>query len=115
LPEELSGIHNVFHISNLKKCLVEETLAMPHQEVRIDNKLRFTERPVAIVDRQVKRLRKRKVPIVKIKWDSKHGEEYTWDLESEIKKKYPHLFKKSRGRDLSKGGGDVRTRSRSDL
>jgi hypothetical protein len=110
LPTELSGIHDVFHISNLKKCLVDESLAMPHQEVEIDEQLRFTERPVAIVDRQKKKLRKKKIPMVKVKWDSQRGPEYTWNLESDIRAKHPHLFKRSRGRDHSQEGEDVTPR-----
>ena len=83
----------MFHVSNLKKSLVDESLAMPHQDVQIDESLRFTEKPIAIVDRQKKRLRNKKIPMVKVQWDSQRGPEYTWDLESNIKKKYPHLFK----------------------
>ena len=64
LPEELSGIHNVFHVSNLKKCLSDETLKVPLGELKIDEKLRFIEEPVEIVDREVKTLKHSKIPIV---------------------------------------------------
>jgi hypothetical protein len=99
LPDELSGIHNVFHVSNLKKCLVDKELAIPHQDVQIDEKLRFTEEPLEIVDRQVKKLRKKRIPSVKVKWNSQYGPTYTWDLESNVRQKHPQLFRRSRGRD----------------
>ncbi|KAM0058195.1 putative nucleotidyltransferase, Ribonuclease H [Helianthus debilis subsp. tardiflorus] len=92
LPEELSGIHNVFHICNLKKCLADESLAISHKDVQIDKSLRFVERPVSIEDRQIKKLRRKHVPIVKVKWDARRGPEYTWEVESTMKQKYPHLF-----------------------
>ena len=92
LPEKLNGIHDVFHISNLKKCLADESLAMPHEDVQIDKNLRFIEVPVAIEDRQVKKLRRKHVPIVKVKWDARRGPEYTWEVESVMRQKYPYLF-----------------------
>ncbi|XP_022013972.1 uncharacterized protein LOC110913450 [Helianthus annuus] len=60
LPEELSGIHHVFHIPNLKKCLADEILVMSHHDVQIDESLRFIEKPLSIKDREVKKLRKKK-------------------------------------------------------
>ncbi|KAJ0743436.1 putative nucleotidyltransferase, Ribonuclease H [Helianthus annuus] len=92
LPEELSGIHNVFHICNLKKCIADESLAMSHKDVQIDESLRFVERPISIEDRQVKKLQRKHVPIVKVKWDARRGPEYTWEVESTMRRKCPHLF-----------------------
>ncbi|XP_021980291.1 uncharacterized protein LOC110876425 [Helianthus annuus] len=92
LPEELSGIHDVFHISNLKKCLANEALVMSHNDVQIDESLRFIEKPLFIEDREVKKLRKKKVSLVKVKWDSRRGPKYTWEVESEMRWKYLYLF-----------------------
>ncbi|KAK1421969.1 hypothetical protein QVD17_24774 [Tagetes erecta] len=92
LPEEMSGIHDVFHVSNLRKCLADETLTMPLKDVHIDKKLKFIEQPLQIEDRQEKRLKRKRLVLVKVKWDSKRGPEYTWELESEMMKKYPYLF-----------------------
>ena len=92
LPEELSGIHNVFHICNLKKCLADESLVIPHTDVHIEEILKFVEKPVSIEDRQVKKLRRKHVPIVKVKWDARRGPEYTSEVESIMKEKYPYLF-----------------------
>ncbi|KAI3775934.1 hypothetical protein L1987_45694 [Smallanthus sonchifolius] len=65
LPEELQNIHNVFHVSNLKKCLYDETLIIPLEEVQIDEQLHFVEEPVEIIDREVKQLKQSLIPIVK--------------------------------------------------
>ncbi|KAF5772018.1 hypothetical protein HanXRQr2_Chr13g0571881 [Helianthus annuus] len=92
LPEELSGIHNVFYICNLKKCLADESLVISHTDVHIDKSLKFMEKLVSIEDRQVKKLRWKHVPIVKVKWDARRGPEYTWELESAMKEKYPQIF-----------------------
>ena len=77
LPNELLGIHDVFHVSNLKKCLADKALAMPHEDVQIDESLKFIEKPLSIVDREKKRLRRKKISLVKVKWDSRRGPEYT--------------------------------------
>ena len=92
LPEELQGIHNTFHVSNLKKCLSDESLIIPLGELRIDDKLHFIEEPVEIMDREVKQLKQSRIPIVKVRWDTRRGPEFTWEREDQIKKKYPHLF-----------------------
>ena len=92
LPEELSGIHNVFHVSNLKKCLSDETLKVPLGELKIDEKLRFVEEPVEIMDREVKTLKHSKIPIVRVRWNARRGPEFTWEREDQMKQKYPHLF-----------------------
>ena len=93
LREEMSGIHDVFHISNLRKCLTDENLIMPLKDIQVNEKLKFTEQPMRIEDRKIKKLKKKLIALVKIKWDSKRGPEYTWELESEMRKRYPHLFK----------------------
>ena len=92
LPDELSGVHNVFHISNLKKCLSDETLGVPLEEIQVDEQLRFIEEHVEIMDREVKTRRHNKIPIVKVQWNSKRGPEYTWEREDQMKEKYPQLF-----------------------
>ncbi|GJU14101.1 putative reverse transcriptase domain-containing protein [Tanacetum coccineum] len=92
LPEELRNVHNTFHISNLKKCLSDESLVIPMKELRLDDKLNFMEEPVEIMDREVKQLRQSHTPIVKVRWSSKRGPEFTWEREDEIHAKYPHLF-----------------------
>ncbi|GJS29763.1 putative reverse transcriptase domain-containing protein [Tanacetum coccineum] len=92
LPEELSNVHSTFHISNLKKCLSDESLVIPMKELRLDDKLNFVEEPVEIMDREVKQLRQSRIPIVKVRWNSKRGPKFTWEREDQICAKYPHLF-----------------------
>ncbi|KAD5802337.1 hypothetical protein E3N88_13697 [Mikania micrantha] len=92
LPPELGNVHDVFHVSNLKKCLVDESLIVPLKEIQIDEKLQFREEPVEVMDREVKVLKRSRIPIVKIRWNSKRGPEYTWEREDQMKQKYPHLF-----------------------
>ncbi|GJW69383.1 hypothetical protein Tco_0123807 [Tanacetum coccineum] len=92
LPEELRNIHNTFHVSNLKKCLSDESLVIPMKELRLDDKLNFVEELVEIMDREVKQLRQSHIPIIKVRWNSKRGPEFTWEHKDEICAKYPHLF-----------------------
>ncbi|KAI3675482.1 hypothetical protein L1987_85072 [Smallanthus sonchifolius] len=93
LPETLSGVHDVFHMSNLKKCLSDETLVIPLEEIQIDDQLHFVEEPIEIMDREVKQLKQSRIPIVKVRWNSRRGPEFTWEREDQFKRKYPHLFK----------------------
>ncbi|GJW21828.1 putative reverse transcriptase domain-containing protein [Tanacetum coccineum] len=92
LPKELSNIHSTFHVSNLKKCLSAESLVIPMKELRLDEKLNFVEEPVEIMDREVKQLKQSRIPIVKVRWNSKRGPEFMWEREDQIRAKYPHLF-----------------------
>ncbi|GJW76465.1 putative reverse transcriptase domain-containing protein [Tanacetum coccineum] len=92
LPEELSRVHNTFHVSNLKKCHADEPLAVPLDGLHLDDKLHFVEEPLEIVGREVKRLKRSRIPLVKVRWNSKRGPEFTWEREDQFKKKYPHLF-----------------------
>nr|GEW93860.1 putative reverse transcriptase domain-containing protein [Tanacetum cinerariifolium] len=95
LPEELSRVHNTFHVSNLKKCHANEPLAVPLDGLHFDDKLHFVEEPVEIMDREVKRLKQSRIPLVKVRWNSKRGPEFTWEREDQFRKKYPHLFTKT--------------------
>ncbi|KAI3717497.1 hypothetical protein L1987_69148 [Smallanthus sonchifolius] len=95
LPAELNGVHDTFHVSNLKKCLADDTLHIPLDEVRVDDKLNFIEQSVEIMDRNVKQLKRSRITIVKVRWNSKRGPEFTWEREDQMKLKYPHLFSNS--------------------
>ncbi|GJQ96991.1 hypothetical protein Tco_0008130 [Tanacetum coccineum] len=95
LPQEPSRVHNTFHVSNLKKCYADEPLAIPLDGLHIDDKLQFVEEPVEIMDHEVKRLKQSRIPIIKVRWNSKRGPEFTWEREDQFQKKYPHLFTKT--------------------
>ncbi|XP_076904638.1 uncharacterized protein LOC143560154 [Bidens hawaiensis] len=92
LAMELGNIHDTFHVSNLRKCVADESLVIPHKEIKLDGKLNFVEELIEVVDRKVKKLRRRQIPIVKIRWNLKRGPEFTWKMEGDAKRKYPHLF-----------------------
>ncbi|GJU37640.1 putative reverse transcriptase domain-containing protein [Tanacetum coccineum] len=92
LPEKLSHVYSTFHVSNLKKCLSDEPFAIPLDEIHVDDKLKFIEEPIEILDREVKRLKQSRIPIVKVRWNSRRGPGYTWEHEDQMQKKYPHLF-----------------------
>ncbi|GJY49599.1 putative reverse transcriptase domain-containing protein [Tanacetum coccineum] len=84
-PKELAGVHDTFHVSNLKKCLADPTL-------QVDAKLDFMKEPVEILEKEFKKLKRSRIAIVKVRWNSKHGHEFTWEHEDQMKLKYPHLF-----------------------
>ncbi|GJS18056.1 putative reverse transcriptase domain-containing protein, partial [Tanacetum coccineum] len=95
LPKELSKVRNMFYVSNLKKCYSDEPLAILLDGIHIDDKLHFLEEPIEIMDREVKRLKQIRIPIVKVRWNSRRGPEFTWEREDQFQKKYPHLFTKT--------------------
>nr|GEV24063.1 putative reverse transcriptase domain-containing protein [Tanacetum cinerariifolium] len=92
LPEELDGVHDTFHVSNLKKCLADPTLQVPLDEIQVDAKLNFVKEPVEILEREFKKLKRSRIAIVKVRWNSKRGPEFTREREDQRKLKYPHLF-----------------------
>ncbi|GKF23333.1 putative reverse transcriptase domain-containing protein, partial [Tanacetum coccineum] len=71
LPQQLSRVHNTFHVSNLKKCMSDESLMIPLEELRVDDKLHFVEKPVEVMDREIKQMKRSRIPIIKFRWNSK--------------------------------------------
>ncbi|GJY63271.1 hypothetical protein Tco_0464731 [Tanacetum coccineum] len=92
LPEELSSVHDTFHVSNLKKCLVDANLHVPLDEIKVDKTLHFVEEPVEIMDREIKKLKRRNIALVKVRWNLKRGPEFTWEHEDQLRVKYPQLW-----------------------
>nr|GEW00332.1 putative reverse transcriptase domain-containing protein [Tanacetum cinerariifolium] len=95
IPEQLSRVYSTFHVSKLKKCMADEPLVIPVDEIQVDDKLNFIEEPVENMDSEVKRLKQSRIPIVKVRWNSKRDLEFTWEREDQMQKKYPHLFPNS--------------------
>ncbi|GKA59361.1 putative reverse transcriptase domain-containing protein [Tanacetum coccineum] len=84
LPKELNGVHDTFYVSNLKKCLVDPTLQVPLDEIQIDAKLNFVEEPVEILETKLKKLKRSRIAIVKVQWNSKREHEFTWEREDQM-------------------------------
>ncbi|GJS55098.1 putative reverse transcriptase domain-containing protein [Tanacetum coccineum] len=77
LPQELSSVNDTFHVSNLKKFLADKNLRVPLEEIQVDKTLRFVEEPIEIIDREVKKLKRIRIPIVKVRWNYKPDPEFT--------------------------------------
>ncbi|XP_027184075.1 uncharacterized protein LOC113782381 [Coffea eugenioides] len=92
LPPSLSRIHDVFHVSMLKKYYPDPTHIVQPEEIEIDEALTDEERPVRVLDRKVRELRSKQIPLVKILWKNHGVEEATWEMEDDMEKKYPELF-----------------------
>nr|GEY09613.1 putative reverse transcriptase domain-containing protein [Tanacetum cinerariifolium] len=89
---EFRRVYSTFNVSNMKKCLSDEPLAISLDEVPIDDKLCFLKEPVKIMYHEVKRLKQSRIPIIKVRWNSRRGPEFTWEREDQFWKKYPQLF-----------------------
>ena len=92
LPPDMAAIHNVFHVSMLKKCTPSTDQVIETQSVQVQDDLSYESRPIQILDREVKRLRNKEIPLVKVLWRNQQFEEATWEREDDMKQKYPELF-----------------------
>ncbi|WMV29022.1 hypothetical protein MTR67_022407 [Solanum verrucosum] len=93
LPQELAAVHLVFHISMLKKCMVDPSLIIETKDIGIKDSLSYEQILVQILDRQVRKLRTKEVASVKVLWRNQFVEEATWEAKEDMKNIYPHLFK----------------------
>ncbi|CAM9000100.1 unnamed protein product [Rhodiola kirilowii] len=92
LPPTLSSVHPVFHISMLRKYISDPSHVLEYERLQMDDKVSYDEQPMAILDRQVKRLRNKEIASVKVLWKNHTEAEATWESEKDMKAKYPHLF-----------------------
>ena len=92
LPSELAKLHNVFHVSMLRKYRYDESHILPVQDIHVQSDFTFDEEPKAILYREVKQLRNKQVSLVKVLWQHHSMEEATWEPESIIRAQYPQLF-----------------------
>ena len=95
LPVELSSIHNVFHVSMLRRYRSDPSHIVHEPEIEVFETLTYVKEPVEILDRKVKKLRNKEIPIVKVKWSYHSPKEATWEVEDQMRKKYPYLFSES--------------------
>ncbi|GAV85487.1 Chromo domain-containing protein [Cephalotus follicularis] len=93
LPPDLSHIHNVFHISLLRKYMANPSHVLRTEPIQVRQDLSYDEQPVEILDYKEQILRTKTIPLVKVLWRNHGVEEATWELEETIRKEHPHLFK----------------------
>ncbi|GJX22013.1 putative reverse transcriptase domain-containing protein [Tanacetum coccineum] len=92
---QLTGPVIIHETTEKIKCLSDESLVISLEELRVDDKLHFVEEPVKVMDREIKQLKRSRIPIIKVRWNSKRDPEFTWECEDQFKQKYPHLFTKT--------------------
>ena len=92
LPPALEGVHNVFHISQLRKYVKDPSHQIDYSEIEVRPDLTFEQQPVKILDREIKRLRNKEVSLVRVMWQRESPGESTWEREDEMRAHYPHLF-----------------------
>ncbi|XP_024195748.1 uncharacterized protein LOC112198885 [Rosa chinensis] len=92
LPVSMSGVHNVFHVSMLRKYIRDETHVIDHRAIEVNPDVTFVVEPVRILDRSTERLRRKEVDLAKILWSHHDEGDASWELESDMKSRYPQLF-----------------------
>ena len=92
LPPNLSNLHNVFHVSQLRKYLPDSSHVIRDEPIQIKENMTYQLVPASILDTDVKQLRNKTIPLVKVLWEGLTPEEATWELEEVMRKKYPKLF-----------------------
>ncbi|XP_069155859.1 uncharacterized protein [Solanum lycopersicum] len=95
LPPEFSVIHPIFHVSMLRRYIPDESYVLQYDAIELDDHLTFVEEPVAIIARDVRKLRSRAIPIVKVRWRHRSIEKATWETEQEMREQFPGLFEPS--------------------
>ena len=108
LPEQLSQIHNTFHVSQFRKCVTEESTIVPLEDIQLDERLNYVERPIAIIEKKIKTLRNKTIGLVKVQWQHRKGSEWTWEPEEEMRRHYPELFTGTDfGDEIQLSGGEL--------
>ncbi|XP_070020887.1 uncharacterized protein [Nicotiana sylvestris] len=92
LPSDLESAHPVFHVSMLRKCIRDPSRIMSVDDIQVTEQLSYQETPIAILDRQIQRLRTKDVASVKVLLRNNNVEEMTWEAEEDMKSRYPYLF-----------------------
>ncbi|XP_019057337.1 PREDICTED: uncharacterized protein LOC109116420 [Tarenaya hassleriana] len=92
LPQELGNIHDVFHVSMLRRYIADPSHVLQPQELKFTEATHFRDEPLQIMDRKIKKLRTKEVPLVKVLWRSQGIADMTWEPEAEMRSNYPHLF-----------------------
>ncbi|KAM6584026.1 hypothetical protein CsatB_011028 [Cannabis sativa] len=93
MPPALAAVHNVFHVSMLRKYVSDSSHVLSYEALELQPDLSYEEQPVQILDRREKVLRSKTVALVKVLWRNSKVEEATWELETDMQQKYPELFR----------------------
>jgi len=93
LPPELDKIHNVFHVSMLRRNRSDPSHVLPVESIEVNPDLTYNEEPILIQARKVKKLRNKRIPLVKVLWRNHSRKEATWEREEDMRIQYPHLFR----------------------
>ena len=94
LPHDLAKVHNVFHVSQLRKYVYNPSHILRHEPLQIEENLSYVEQLVRVLDRRVKELQDKSIPLLKILWRNHNTEEVTWEKEADMKSRDPALFNK---------------------
>ena len=97
LPPKLSQVHNIFHVSMLRRYRSDPSHVLKVPEIEVSEQLTYIEEPVEVLDRQVRKLRSKEIPMVKVKWSQHSSKEATWEVEEHMRAKYPYLFSNASG------------------
>jgi hypothetical protein len=92
LPESMSDIHNVFHVSQLRKCLKVSENRIEEEAIQIQKDLRYREKPVKILDSAIQKTQNSEVRLCKVQWSREGEEDATWESEDSLRREYPYLF-----------------------
>ena len=104
LPPSLAGVHPVFHVSQLRRYVPDPSHVLDHSELEVASDHTFVEEPLRILDRQVKKLRRREIPMIRIHWSRRTVEEATWEVEERIRECYPAVYPRLLAEFESRGG-----------
>ena len=92
LPPNLSHVHNVFHVSMLRRYEPDPTHVLNHEAIDVDDRVSYVKKPIRIEDRMERVLRNKTIPMVKVIWEHHGTEGATWESEELMRHQYPHLF-----------------------
>ena len=92
MPPLLSAVHNVFHVSMLRKYVSDPSHVLSYEELELDEDLSYEEKPVQILDRKEKVIRTKTIALVKVLWRNSKSEEAIWELDSDLRDRFPELF-----------------------
>ncbi|PKU62431.1 hypothetical protein MA16_Dca028849 [Dendrobium catenatum] len=92
LSDQMSDVHNVFHVSSLRKWISDSDKKLSTDEIEIQENLQYKEEPEKILAYDVRKLRSKQIPMVKVQWKRRTAREATWEKESDMRQSYPYLF-----------------------